>query len=579
MSHSRSMQGTRSMCSALRLLGLGLLTAFIFIPALFTCLSAQIPLSPSPVWQAGASDIPTGIGWADIDGDGWHDLIAANGVDYAYKSNKAYFNEAGVISGTPGWVSADQQPSGNLCTGDLDNDGDQDVVVSNLGYFFSGFPPLPSVVYYNDNGLSASPGWFSLDANSFSCATGDPDGDGDLDIAFAQGNSASLSLQRSMMYINDGGSFGSSPGWQTDSLYYGVDVAFGDVDLDGDLDLALGGRNMGIALFRNDGGVLAATPTWQTHSIIGGRQIAFGDVNGDGYPELAVAEMGDNAGYLGAFFLFENHNGELDLVPSWSCNIYGEPSALAWGDIDGDGDLDLAAGGWNSHLGVFENTGGTLTDSYAWSYSSVSQFSVQAIALADFDEDLLTDTLEIFIGDGEKKLFTTRTKPVHEISSVALNSVPLGLDQYCCDPLEGWVSLSTPPQPGDSLSIRTTFSRDLDLAVTADRIYIFENTAATGIRNPETPEVGRYFLDQNYPNPFNPSTTIRFSIEEGDRGTLSIFDSRGRVLKVFDELGSGPHAVRWDGSDNRGRCVGSGIYFYRLVTGASAEIRKMIMLE
>ena len=89
-------------------------------------------------------------------------------------------------------------------------------------------------------------------------------------------------------YRVEGGEIDSIPDWQTDELFFGVDIVFVDIDLDGDLDLALGGRNMGIAIFYNNDGVIETTPSWHTYEIIGGRQIAFADVDGDGYDEVLI---------------------------------------------------------------------------------------------------------------------------------------------------------------------------------------------------------------------------------------------------------------------------------------------------
>ncbi len=435
---------------------------------------ADIQLSTSPIWQAGYGNYPAGVSWGDIDGDGWLDCVIANGTDAAFISNHVYFNNGGAVSTTPGWVSDDQVPSDNIALGDLDNDGDLDLVVSNLGYSSGGLPPLPQVIYYNNGGLSTSPDWSSRPANSFSCAIGDPDGDGDLDIVFAQGDYFTSHLQKTVIYFNNGGTFDTVPGWETDNLYYGVEVAFVDIDLDGDHDLALGARTFGIAIFYNDNGILETTPSWQTYEIIGGRQMAFGDYDGDGYPDLAVAGMAED------FFLFKNMGGTLEMTPSWQTSSYSEPSCVAWADADNDGDLDLAAGGWFCPVGVFENVNGVLSDTFVWSYSA-GTFLLQ-IAWCDFDEDSLIDDSEIFIGDGNRQLFYLKQKPIHELSAVELNSTPLSLDQYCFDPVEAWISLASPSAIGDTLAVHYTYSVDLDLTLTtASRAMIFENEYVTGL--------------------------------------------------------------------------------------------------
>ncbi len=88
-------------------------------------------------------------------------------------------------------------------------------------------------------------------------------------------------------------------------------------------------------------------------------------------------------------------------------------------------------------------------------------------------------------------------------------------------------------------------------------------------------------LAQNYPNPFNPVTTISFSTTATTRTTLEIFNLLGQKVKLlFDgNIDAGTISVSWDGCDHNGHEVASGIYFYRLITGNTQQVRKMILLR
>ncbi len=90
-----------------------------------------------------------------------------------------------------------------------------------------------------------------------------------------------------------------------------------------------------------------------------------------------------------------------------------------------------------------------------------------------------------------------------------------------------------------------------------------------------------FALEQNFPNPFNPSTTIAFSIAEPGRVRLGIYDVAGRLVRTLvDERTSADHyIVEWDGYDNRGARVSSGVYFYRIVAGKHTQTRKMVLVE
>ena len=92
-------------------------------------------------------------------------------------------------------------------------------------------------------------------------------------------------------------------------------------------------------------------------------------------------------------------------------------------------------------------------------------------------------------------------------------------------------------------------------------------------------------LYQNQPNPFNPSTTIRFNIPEGESflaaAHLAIYNLRGKKIRTLinHTLIPGNYSVIWDGTDERGRHVASGVYFYRLRNGAVQLTRKMILMK
>ncbi len=88
-------------------------------------------------------------------------------------------------------------------------------------------------------------------------------------------------------------------------------------------------------------------------------------------------------------------------------------------------------------------------------------------------------------------------------------------------------------------------------------------------------------LHQNYPNPFNPSTRIAFSMETSDQVTLQIFDTAGRfVATLWDGVApAGLNMREWSGRDAAGRPLATGIYYYRLTTPRTTEVRKMLLLK
>jgi hypothetical protein len=89
-------------------------------------------------------------------------------------------------------------------------------------------------------------------------------------------------------------------------------------------------------------------------------------------------------------------------------------------------------------------------------------------------------------------------------------------------------------------------------------------------------------LAQNFPNPFNPNTTIAFSLRDRGYVELTVFDVRGRVVRrlVRGERDAGLHIdVQWDGVNDQGMPVASGLYFYRLTAQGFTETHKMLLLR
>jgi len=88
-------------------------------------------------------------------------------------------------------------------------------------------------------------------------------------------------------------------------------------------------------------------------------------------------------------------------------------------------------------------------------------------------------------------------------------------------------------------------------------------------------------LGGNYPNPFNPQTTIRFSLAREEHVSIEVFNIRGqRVTTLVNETrDAGEHQVVWRGTDDNGRTVGSGLYFYRMNANEYSSIRRMVLMK
>jgi len=90
-----------------------------------------------------------------------------------------------------------------------------------------------------------------------------------------------------------------------------------------------------------------------------------------------------------------------------------------------------------------------------------------------------------------------------------------------------------------------------------------------------------YVLEQNYPNPFNPRTVIRFALPCSELIKLIVYDLTGSEVKTLTHrtFSQGIHAVEWDGTDQQGNVVPTGIYFYKLEAGTYPQVRKLTFIK
>ena len=88
-------------------------------------------------------------------------------------------------------------------------------------------------------------------------------------------------------------------------------------------------------------------------------------------------------------------------------------------------------------------------------------------------------------------------------------------------------------------------------------------------------------LRANYPNPFNPTTSISFSLAKAGQATLKIYNTKGQLVRILlsGAKSSGSHTVVWNGLNNEGKAVSSGLYFYRLDAPGFTKTRKMMLLK
>jgi len=431
-----------------------------------------------------------------------------------------------------------------VCKADLDGDGDEDLAVANRD------SEDVSIFLNNGKGNFADAVNFAVELFSMpmSICAADLDGDTDIDLALPYDMSG-----RVMILWNDGtGSF------TLDAFYLGVgmgcSIDAADFDRDDDVDLVVSNYDGILSIFENDG---TGTFISKTDYALGGYLLGVcaADLNGDLWCDIAVNDYS----YYGSVMNVLVNNGDGTFAPPISYTARC-PVALTAADLENDGDLDLiVANDYGISVSVFENNGdATFADGVEYAVLSPPS----SVCAADLDNDTYADlvvavrfdnSVQVLINDGDAT-FT------------AENAYDAGSAPY---------SVCAGDFDNDT---------DNDLAIAAwyaDSLGILKNTTVTKGKGPGNgPPEGMPPLS-NYPNPFNPSTIIEFALASREHVSLVVYNINGQKIRQLAdrEFEAGTHAISWDGRDESGEPVATGVYFYRLKAGDIVQSKKMVLLK
>ncbi|HUF09456.1 MAG TPA: FG-GAP-like repeat-containing protein [Rhodothermales bacterium] len=526
----------------------------------------QVSQGLTPVWMSAAA-------WADVDGDGAPDLVIAgarnlrrpfNPVTAIYRLSGARFVE--LPTNLPGVYG------GSLDWGDYDNDGDSDLLIT--GETDDG---RLTAVYENQGAGS----FVEVDLDLPQISIGDArfidfDVDGDLDIVLTGDTGTGFVTA---LFRNDGGLFVEIPFAFPPLAFSSLDWA--DYDNDGDPDLLLAGGTLSPLIldghayvFRNDGdGVFTDIHAELDGMFYGAAH--WGDYDNDGLSDIMLS----GASNLEEQRLGRLYHNEGNGVFRLSINVAGLLfSAAAFGDYDGDGDLDLVQFGdgvtnqyRNDHLRVNDHPSSPTGLS-----ATSSGESVTLSWDASFDEQTPAPGLSYNLRVGSAPGAIDVVNPLANVQTGRrLVSGGGNVHQNRSWTLTGLT-------PGDYFwAVQALDNANNGSPFSAEGSFTIQSGGDIATSRDPDGRLEDFRLVSSYPNPFSVGTSVEYSIPEPAHVEIAVFNALGERIRV---LGSGlkragRHRAAWNGYGANGNPVGAGFYIIRLSDGARHSALKVVKMQ
>ncbi len=556
--------------------------------------------------------------WADYDNDGDLDAFVTGNArisiegDYELQAH-LYRNDGAVAApDVPGGERPllTSQPAGlvpmifgDAAWGDYDGDGDLDLVV--IGTTAATLPYAPrTILYRNDAGTLTPVNTPLADLHSGTATWADHDGDGDLDLLLT-GTAASQApyTPETHLYLNTDGTFAETP-TNLPGLVFGA-LVWRDFAGDGRPDVYLSGLSAaGLVTIRYENRAGTYTEIAQeTGTLFGRAEVA---TRASGAPLFGLTAARPSRFYLAGVTRLSE--------PAALPDLYG--GGIDFGDLDGDGDLDVAVTGQSLQSArgehhVFQQIGNQFVQKnlLLGTYGGPLRF-LDYDGDGDLDLFAAGDVTTLYRNDRPRPAAIPPT-PSGLIADVGTQGVTLRWDDAQAGTYDVWVG-TTPGQPDvmTPAALLTTGQRTLALPGTVGpraevTLVLPPGTYYWGVQHVSAERVGSSFasgpafsltttaaggeealpqafaLDVPAPSPFRTQTALRYHLPSAAEVTLGVYDVTGRRVRTLAAglHPAGSHDASWNGTDDGGALLASGLYFCRLQAGTRTYTRTLLLVR
>jgi hypothetical protein len=495
-------------------------------------------IASGPMAEAGAS---RGCAWADINGDGFLDV---------YLTRNEEDDILMIGDGSGGFTTANvfgtdaTGPGSSVSWVDFDLDGSLDLYVVREGVANSLYKSLGGAG--TNYVFGVFPGAQDDIGNGSAAVWTDGNLDGRPDLFIANQFNPNVYLENIAAGFSDI-TMSSGIG---ENLGKAIGAASGDYDNDGDFDLYVANEGMADLLYRATGPFLFTQVAGTNLGDRGdGRGAIWVDFDNDTFLDLYVVRNSQTD-----LLLMGDGTGNFIRVPVGPPEASGQGNAIACGDIDDDGDVDIFISREGESNVLFRNG---MPNDNRWIKMHLTGLGTNTCAIG---------ARVVLTADG-----VSQTRMVTSGSGYLCNSamgVHFGLGASTeVDQIDIYWPDGTHQILGPTFTNQT--------------LHITEGQGLPSPVENEIP-VRATSLGLAHPNPFNPSTTIDFALAKSEGARLDVYTIDGRhVRNLIDrDLNVGPHQAIWNGTDQAGRTVGSGTYFYRLTTASGfSEAGRMVLVK